>query len=128
MVERGGRVVATTVENAARATLMPHIQRHVLPASTIYTDEWKSYMQLGKKGYQHRRIQHKAQIYVSGTVHTNTIEGFWSLVKRGLDGVYHSVSAKHLQGYLDEYAWRYNRRNDGREQFESLIARSTEAI
>jgi len=125
MVERKGRVVATTVENAARASLMPHIEKRVLPASTVYTDEWKSYAQLGKKGYVHRRIQHKERVYVSGTVHTNTIEGFWSLVKRGLDGVYHSVSAKHLQGYLDEYAFRYNHRGNGRAQFRTLLLRAS---
>ena len=65
---------------------------------------------------------------MSGTIHTNTIEGFWSLVKRGLDGVYHSVSAKHLQGYLNEYAWRYNPRNDGRAQFDSLIERAATEV
>ncbi|HUZ88777.1 MAG TPA: IS1595 family transposase [Candidatus Acidoferrales bacterium] len=127
MVERKGRVIATTVENASRAALMPHVEKYVLPESVVYTDEWKSYRQLGKNGYQHKRIQHKENIYVSGSVHTNTIEGFWSLVKRGLDGVYHSVSAKHLQGYLDEYAWRYNHREDGRAQFDALIERAAQA-
>ena len=52
------------------------------------------------------------KVYVSGDVHVNTMEGFWSLVKRGIGGVYHSVSAKHLQGYLNEYAWRYSHRGD----------------
>lgn len=59
---------------------------------------------------RHRRINHAARIYVDGEVHTQTIEGFWSLVKNGIGGVYHSVSAKWLQSYLDEYAWRYNHR------------------
>jgi hypothetical protein len=58
-------------------------------------------------------------------VHTNTIEGFWSLVKRGIGGVYHSVSHKFLQQYLDEYAWRYNRRNDERSMFDQLTSRAT---
>ena len=57
---------------------------------------------MSSSGYQHRRIHHAEKVYVSGDVHTNTIEGFWSLVKRGLDGVYHAVSAKHLQGYLND--------------------------
>ena len=61
---------------------------------------------------------------MSGDVHTNTIEGFWSLVKRGIGGVYHSVSAKHLQGYLNEYAWRYNQRHERRAQFETLLLRA----
>ena len=63
-------------------------------------------------------------MYVSGTVHTNTIEGFWSLTKRGIGGVYHAVSAKHLQGYLNEYAWRYNHRDDLRSQFLTLMLRA----
>ena len=61
---------------------------------------------------------------MSGDVHTNTIEGFWSLMKHGIGGVYHAVSAKHLQGYLNEYAWRYNHRADERAQFETLLLRS----
>jgi transposase len=56
-----------------------------------------------------------------GDVHTNTIEGFWSLVKRGISGVHHAVSAKYLQGYLNEYAWRYNHRNDATPMFTSLL-------
>ncbi len=62
---------------------------------------------------------------VSGDVHTNSIEGFWSLVKRGINGVYHVVSAKHLQGYLNEYAWRYNHRNGGQAMFETLLLRAS---
>jgi len=69
-------------------------------------------------------VNHSEGVYVSGDIHTNTIEGFWSLVKRGLGGVYHSVSAKHLQGYLNEYAWRYNQRNAGRAMFDLLLWRA----
>jgi hypothetical protein len=63
---------------------------------------------------------------VSGNIHTQTIEGFWSLVKRGISGAHHFVSVKHLQGYLDEYAWRYNHRDDGCSMFHSLILRAAE--
>jgi transposase len=63
---------------------------------------------------------------VSGDVHTQTIEGFWALVKNGIRGVYHTVSAKHLQGYLNEYAWRYNHRDDGSAMFLTLIMRSAQ--
>ena len=125
IVERRGRVIAVTVPNARRATLMPHVRRHVIPASTIYTDEFKSYNGLHRDGYKHQRINHSEQVYVSGDVHVNTIEGFWSLTKRGIGGVYHSVSAKHLQGYLNEYAWRYNHRDDERAQFETLLLRAS---
>jgi transposase len=122
-----GRVVAVTVPNVSQAALMPHIIQRVLPSSTVYTDEYTSYRNLKKQGYDHRRIHHPAKVYVSGDIHTNTIEGFWSLVKRGVGGVYHAVSAKHLQGYLDEYAWRYNHRADGRALFETLLLRAATA-
>jgi len=104
MVERGGQVRAMTVPNARIAAIMPNIRQYVIPTSTVFTDEYNVYNTLTKEGYQHDRVNHSEQVYVSGDVHVNTIEGFWSLVKRGVDGVYHSVSAKHLQGYLNEYA------------------------
>ncbi len=61
-------------------------------------------------GYEHKRIHHSSRVYVVGDIHTNSVEGFWSLIKRGIGGVYHSVSQKYLQSYLDEYSYRYNRR------------------
>jgi transposase len=98
----------------------------ILPATTVYTDEYRSYNALAHttRKYTHHRIRHAERVYVSGHVHTNTIEGFWSLVKRGLDGVYHSVSRKHLLGYLNEYAWRYSQRFEGRGRFQLLLLRS----
>ncbi len=123
MVERKGRVAAYTVPNVKGATLLPHIIKRVIPASTIYPDEYRVYNAVAERGYKHERIRHAEGVYLSGDIHANTIEGFWSLVKRGIDGVYHSVSAKHLQGYLNEYAWRYNHRNGGRSMFESLLLR-----
>ncbi len=125
MVERKGKVVALHVEDAKAATLMPHIRKRVDASSIMYTDEWRSYEQLDREGYEHRTITHSSGVYVSGDIHTNTIEGFWSLVKRGIGGVYHSVSQKHLQGYLNEYAWRYNFRDEeGPAQFLLLILRA----
>jgi hypothetical protein len=87
-------------------------------------------------GYLHERINHSALVCVDGDVHTQSIEGFWPLVKRGIGGVYHSVSAKWLQSYLDEYAWRYNHREHtprgtgerrvpaGEANFRLLLARA----
>jgi len=124
MVERSGEVRASVVPDTKSATLYPLIREFVMPRSTIYTDEAMHYRQIAGQGYRHRRIHHAEKVYVRGDVHTNTIEGFWSLVKRGIGGVYHSVSAKHLQGYLNEYAWRYNRRNDERDLFETLLLRA----
>jgi transposase-like protein len=121
MVERGGRVAAMTVENASALSLIPRMEKRILPSSTVYTDEWTAYQHLQRSGYNHRRIHHASGVYVMGDIHTNTIEGFWSLVKRGIGGVYHSVSAKHLQGYLDEYVWRYNHRDDDMPMFRTLL-------
>lgn len=84
----------------------------------------RSYDKLGQKGYKHSRVQHKERVYVSGDVHTNTIEGFWSLTKNGIRGVYHAVSSKHLQGYLNEYAWRYSHRHDAEPMVETLLLRA----
>src|SRR3990172_5826500 len=123
MVERKGHVMATTVPNVRKATLMPHIIKRVMPRAIIFTDELKSYNGLPRAGYFHRRVNHSAQIYVSGNVHTNTIEGFWALVKGGIKGVYHSVSPDYLQNYLDEYTFRYNHRKDEKPMFLTFLHR-----
>ena len=72
-------------------------------------------------GYEHRRIHHASKVYVVGDIHTNTVEGFWSLLKRGIGGVYHAVSQKYWQTYLDEYSYRYNRRDHGNLIFKSIL-------
>lgn len=109
-VERGGKVVAMHVDGENSASADHIANTHILPASMIYTDYMRAYQFDGSTRWSHARINHSAQIYVDGDVHTQTIEGFWSLVKSGLRGTYHSVSSKWLQSYLDEYAWRYNHR------------------
>lgn len=115
IVKRGGKIVARAVEDVKGSTLLELVREHVLPKSMIFTDELKAYdgIKHMPAGYKHRRIKHSARVYVKGNVHTNTIEGFWSLVKRGIGGVYHQVSQKYLQTYLDEYSFRYNRRDQG---------------
>ncbi len=123
-VERKGKVIALTVPNVDGATLLPKVRKHVIQAATVYTDDMGGYKYLGDNGYEHKKINHMEKVYVSGDVHTNTIEGFWSLVKRGIGGVYHAVSAKHLQGYLNEYSWRYNHRDEGRAMLETLLLRA----
>jgi transposase-like protein len=127
MIERKGRVKAVTVENARRVTLLPIVLEKVLPASTVYTDELSSYDTLRRFGYRHERIPHAEAIYVSGNVHTNTVEGFFGNVKNGIRGNYHSVSRKWLQGYLNEFVWRYNHRHDRRPMFQTLLVRAATA-
>jgi transposase-like protein len=123
MVERKGRVVAMVANDATRETLHGIAKERTLPKSTVFTDELASYDGLEDKGYTHRRINHSAGVYVVGDIHTNTIEGFWSLVKRGLGGVYHSVGTGYLQSYLNEYSFRYNRRDQGNLIFDSILER-----
>jgi transposase-like protein len=123
MVERGGRVVALTVPSRYGYTLRQKLSRHVDRGSTVYTDDYSGYSGV-ERAYQHYRINHGEQVYVEGDTHTQTIEGFFSLVKNGIRGVYHSVSPKWLQSYLNEYVWRYNHRDDPRAMFERLLLRA----
>jgi len=127
MVERKGRVIAKTIESVSTATLRGTIWEKVLPSATVYTDEWSGYNTISEnRRYTHKRINHSAKVYVMGDIHTNTIEGFWSLIKRGISGVYHSVGKDYLQSYLDEYSFRYNRRNAHDPMFISLLERVSE--
>jgi len=99
------------------------MREHILPSSMIFTDEWPLYRGTDREWSGHRRIQHKQRVYVDGDTHTQTIEGFFGLVKTGIRGVYHSVSTRYLQDYLNEYAFRYNLRNSSRPIFWAILAR-----
>ena len=122
VAERRGRVAAVVANDATTATLHGIAKEKILPESTVFTDELPAYNGLENVGgYQHRRINHSAKVYVVGDVYTNTIEGFWSLVKRGIGGVYHAVGKNYLQSYLDEYSFRYNRRDRGNLIFKSIL-------
>jgi len=105
--QRKGQVKAIAVPNVQSKTVLPIVQENVEPGSTIHTDEYQIYNPLKSLGYEHNRILHLMKIYVMGNVHTQTIEGFWALVKNGIVGMYHHVSAKYLQNYLNEYTFRY---------------------
>ncbi len=117
VLERGGRVRAKVVRNIRRKNLNPEIAKNVEPGSTIFTDSLKSYSNLEQE-YVHHVIDHAVE-YVNGNVHTNGMENFWSLLKRGLKGTYISVDPYHLFRYLDEQAFRFNHRKltDG-ERFQ----------
>ena len=130
MVERGGRVLARVTPDAKAKTVLPIVAEKVLPSSIIYTDDYPIYDKINEmgKGYVHNRINHSAKVYVMGDSHTNSIEGFWSLLKRGIGGVYHQVSAKYLQSYCDEYSFRYNRRNSEEPMFISLLDQISQPV
>jgi transposase-like protein len=123
-VQRGGKVRAGVIQTSRGHVVRNKVREYVLPASTVYTDDFKAYNKLSGK-YTHKRINHSARIYVDGDVHTQTIEGFFSLFKNGVRGVYHSVSKKWLQGYVNEYVWRYNHRDEGEVMFKTLLLRAT---
>ena len=124
--KRIGRVKALATPDVTAERVLGLVHEHILPKSTVFTDEYRIYDRVGGRVKEHKRINHTAKVYVVGDVHTNTIEGFWSLVKRGIGGVYHQVSQKYLQSYLDEYSFRYNRRDQGNLIFTSLLKRVAE--
>lgn len=118
-----GAVIARVVPNVKPGTLLPIIREKVMPASMVYSDEAAAYNQLPGMGYRHERVHHEAKVYVVGDAHTNTMEGFWSLVKRGIGGVYHAVGANYLQSYVNEYGFRYTHRKDEQPMFETFVGR-----
>lgn len=109
-VERDGRALAVKVKTAGARVLLPLIEGNVAPGAHIHSDEWQAYKTLKRRGYSHTTVNHAKLEYVRGTAYTNTIEGFWSQLKRSLDGTYHAVSPKYLQSYVDEFTFRYNHR------------------
>ena len=108
MLERGGNVRAMVVDNRRKKELQKQVREHVEAGAAIFSDELKSYDGL-ESDYQHAVINHAIE-YVNGNVHTNGMENFWSLLKRGLHGTYVSVEPFHLFRYIDEQAFRFNNR------------------
>lgn len=137
MRERGGKVRAIVVKDTKRETLLPKVFESVVPGSTVYTDSLGSYHDLRGR-YVHEVINH-AESYVEGHVHTNSIENFWSVLKRTIGGTYIAPRPRHLDAYLDEQIFRFNEREnedgprfakavkgvDGKRlTYKALIARS----
>ena len=125
IAQRKGDISATVTPDLKRDTVYPIIKEHVIPNSMVYTDEFRVYDRLRRHGYKHKRVYHSSKVWVLGKAHTNTIEGFWSLLKRGINGVYHAVSQKYLQNYINEYSFRYNHRGDERHMFKTILAQIT---
>jgi transposase-like protein len=118
-VERKGNVVARVIAHADTETLNSFIREAISEkVSLIATDEFPGYSKLKKHG----TVRHSAGQYVNGAVHTQTIDGFWSLLKRGIMGSFHKVSRKYLPLYVAEFEWRYNNR-DNADIFGAAIAR-----
>ncbi len=125
MVERNGKLTARTVSNVQSATLTNEIIRNVKESATLYTDEWLGYKGVSRI-YDHSVVKHNQGQYVNGRIHTNTIEGFWSLLKRGIFGIYHFTSKKHFQMYVDEFVFRYNTRKGTESARFNLLLQNIE--
>jgi len=110
MLERGGKVRTKVVNDREKETLHAHVSECIEEGTNVYSDEWGPYAGLGEK-FAHQVINH-AEKYVDGRVHTNGLENFWSLLKRGLTGTYVSVEPFHLFRYLDEQMFRFNNRKN----------------
>jgi len=108
MLERGGRVKAQVIPNRKAKTVQPLVREHVEPGTEVFTDFWLGYWGLDEQ-FAHQMVDHAVE-YVNGRVHTNGLENFWSLLKRGIGGTYVSVEPFHLHRYLDEQVFRYNNR------------------
>ena len=120
-VERKGNIIAKVVSDTKSSTIKPFVKENIKLTAEVKTDEYKSYKALGKLGYNHDTVNHDMKEYVRGDTHTNTLEGFWSQLKRSINGTYHFVSPKYLQTYINEFAYRYNRREAEIPIFQSLI-------
>jgi transposase-like protein len=120
MRERGGRTVATPVENIDKETVKSAIHKHVEVGSTLHTDEAGTYSGIGDSGFSHDAVNHSAGEYVRDDVTTNGIESVFAVLKRGVIGVYHHVSPKHLGRYVDEFSFRLNDGNVKNHTFTRL--------
>ena len=117
LVERGtGRVRAIPMPRVTSENLGAMLAAHAEPSTELQTDDFYAYRSVGEKQSRHGVVKHSANEYVSGNDHTNTVEGFFSLLKRGINGVYHHVGRGHLNRYCDEFSFRYEHRkvSDGK--------------
>ena len=122
MVERGGNTKGIVIDTNSRPIIFHNIRKTIEWGSTIYTDDHKAYIGLHNE-YTHRSVNHSENEYVRGTAHTNGIESFWALLKRGYYGTFHSLSAKHLQRYINEFAGKANERKlDTMEQMKHIVS------
>lgn len=111
LVERGGELRARKIDAVSAKTLKAELRKHVSQSATIMTDAYQVYNGLDNEFANHGIVDHGAGEYVNGDIHTNTVEGWFALLKRGVTGTFHHVSEEHLDRYVDEFVFRYNRRD-----------------
>lgn len=127
-VERGGRVRVHVIDRVTTREVFGFLSKNIELGSTLYTDELAVYNYAYRWGYEHDRVNHRRWEYVRGDVHTNTIEGFWSQLKRSIDGTHHQVSRRYLHLYAAEQAWRYSRRRSTRPMLLSLLDQAAKVV
>lgn len=121
MKERSGPVKTRIVPDAKRASIEPILRENIREGSKVHTDEWWAYRKLGQRGYKHESVHHGSGQWVSGGSHTNSIEGYWSLLKRSIRGTHVHVSKQHMSKYLGEFDFRHNMRSMPDQMFHLLI-------
>lgn len=121
MVERNGEVVTRVVDSKSANDVLPHVTDVVRPGTRIATDESKTFKPLRSEGYRHGVVNHAKKQWAVGEVHTNTIEGFWAWLKRGIHGTHVHVSPQHLPKYLGEFEFRFNLRKSPHLMFDVLL-------
>lgn len=123
MVERDGQIITRVIPDVSDAAIIPHIVENVEQGSTVSTDEWRTYRKLSKLGYKHGTVNHGMEEWKNGEHHTNTIEAFWSIMKRSIKGTHVHVSRRHLSKYLGEFEFRWNLRHRPEVMFPLLLRR-----
>lgn len=127
MIERDGKFEAQTIQTPSKKVLVGLIRERVEPSATVFTDEYPAYKSVSKTHKRHDTVNHRAEEWVRGEVHTNSIESAWSLFNRSIIGAYHKMSTKHMDAYLNEFEWRFNNRSNPylfRDTLIKLIAAS----
>jgi transposase-like protein len=120
-IERGGKVITKHVADRSKESIHPFLLNTVAKGATLYSDEYHAYKGF-EATYNQQKVNHSQKEYVRGNIHTNGIENYWSTLKRGIYGIYHQISTKHTQRYLDEFAYRFNTRKDSdTSRFEDVF-------
>jgi transposase-like protein len=123
IVARKGHVVVKVFDSTNGDKIKKHVKQVVAKNSFLFTDGANHYKE-GLEEYKHDSVIHSKREYVRGDIHTNNIENFWGVMKRGIYGIYQQVSYKHLQAYCDEFAYRYNNRGiKDNERFELSLSK-----
>lgn len=128
IAERRGGVKAVVVNAVNTDNVVRNIRNNVESGAVVFADELPVYNYVGPLGFKHGVVNHGQKEYVSGRAHTNTIDGFWSQLKRSIDGTHHHVSGKYLQNYVNEFAFRYSNRYASYSMFELMAGRTGEQL